>query len=672
MKRRVFVSSALIVALTFAGCSTDAGASAANLDDWFAAPALAPGQILSASPEPVSFTEVPLVVSSDAIAAISDPNINLRRNRRTLPVEVIDDVVNEDPPAAVIAVDADVPVVEFDVLDVDALASTPVLERDEPFQSVAVTWPLDADDAPVLQARVRTLDGQWGDWFEFKDYGVSPDPGTEADLSARAGSVLVMVDDADAIQVATAAPADEALAADDVSLILIGSELPTVDAVAPAAVNAMFFGEPGLAFNASTRPAMITRDQWGASAQRCEFNTPAPIRGAVVHHTATNNTHTQAQAAQQIRNVQAFHQNPRGLGWCDIGYNFIVDRFGNLYEGRAGSMDQPVVGVHATGFNTGFIGLAFLGNFDDIPLPTVALEAAGQALGWRLAQAGVNPAGTVRHTITVTGTRFPRGSTQTLPTIMSHRDVSATVCPGRYIQPGGPQTGLMPRLRQIATATAAGLPVTAVREAEAVVRALYRDLLGRAVDSSGLVTWIDHLLAGNSQADLVNELTRSHEFIRLRVYRAYRDVLRRAPDAAGWSHWIAEIMAGRATVDDVSMHFFFSEEFFLQGGGTMEGFIRHLYRVMLGRNAAQAEVNWWAQHAATHGRRAAVEGIFLSLEAAGHRVHSYFQLFLGRRADASGIATWSNVMLRQSQGAVRIGIAGSPEYRTRAIARFGQ
>ena len=213
-------------------------------------------------------------------------------------------------------------------------------------------------------------------------------------------------------------------------------------------------------------------------------------------------------------------------------------------------------------------------------------------------------------------------------------------------------------------------PTMSPREADAVVRALYRDLLGRDVDPSGLATWTNHLAAGNSQADLVNELTRSLEFTRLRVDRAYRDVLRRAPDAAGFAHWVSEIQAGRVTVDDVAMHFFHSQEFFLQGGGTLDGFIRHLYRVMLGRDAAQAEVSWWAQHASTHGRPAAVQGIFLSPEAAGHRVHSYFQLFLGRRADASGVATWSNVMLQQSQGAVRIGIAGSAEYRSRAVARF--
>ena len=87
----------------------------------------------------------------------------------------------------------------------------------------------------------------------------------------------------------------------------------------------------------------------------------ADVRFAIVHHTAGRNDYTRAEAAAIVKGIQLFHV--QGNGWNDIGYNFLVDRFGTIYEGRFGGVDRNVVGAHALGFNTGSVGIALLGTY---------------------------------------------------------------------------------------------------------------------------------------------------------------------------------------------------------------------------------------------------------------------------------------------------------------------
>jgi SpoIID/LytB domain protein len=207
-------------------------------------------------------------------------------------------------------------------------------------------------------------------------------------------------------------------------------------------------------------------------------------------------------------------------------------------------------------------------------------------------------------------------------------------------------------------------------QAAAIVRALYADILLRDVDSSGLTTWTRELLQGRSQTDLVAMLTRSDEYIRLRVAKAYREVLGREPDSAGADHWWRTIRAGRATVDDVQRRFYDSVEFYNQGGGTHGGFIDLLFDTMVKRAPTDSERQYWVSVMTVSGRAAAVDGIWFSLEAAKIRAGAYYQVFLKREPDAAGLLTWANVLLTRGEGAVRIGIAGSQEYRQLALIRY--
>lgn len=207
-------------------------------------------------------------------------------------------------------------------------------------------------------------------------------------------------------------------------------------------------------------------------------------------------------------------------------------------------------------------------------------------------------------------------------------------------------------------------------EAQSVVKALYEDLLLRPVDPAGLTSWSLKLSSGVGQPALVASLTKSPEYVRLRVRQAYREVLGRGPDPAGLAGWSAQILAGRIPVDDVQRRFFSSTEFLSRSGGTNAGFVANLYRSILGRTATPAEVAPWVANANRFGRGWVVDRIWFSLEAASARAGGYYQLFLKRPADPAGRAGWARVLLAQGEGAVRVGIAGSQEYRLLSLRRF--
>ncbi|WP_372594277.1 DUF4214 domain-containing protein [Actinotalea sp.] len=208
-------------------------------------------------------------------------------------------------------------------------------------------------------------------------------------------------------------------------------------------------------------------------------------------------------------------------------------------------------------------------------------------------------------------------------------------------------------------------------EAEAIVTALYQDLLGRNPEAAGLADWSTQLMAGTSQTALVASLTSSMEYIRLRITQAYRDVLGRAPEAAGMSYWVGEILAGRATVDDVQRRFYDSQEFFNRSGGTATGYVDLLYRTMFERSASAKEAAYWSGRIGVVGRSQVVDGIWFSMEAALYRAGGYYRVFLQREAEWTGRQYWATILLRDGEGAVRIGIAGSVEYAQLAVKRAG-
>jgi hypothetical protein len=178
-----------------------------------------------------------------------------------------------------------------------------------------------------------------------------------------------------------------------------------------------------------SQPAIVLRKEWQANEEIVRGHpTYAPrIELAVIHHTANTNAYTPAQAAAIVRGIEAYHV--QGNGWNDIGYNFLVDRFGNVYEGRAGGIDRNVVGAHAEGFNSGTVGIALIGNFTTATPPKAMQDAVVKLLAWRLDVAHVDPLSTAVYT-SGGNAKFKAGKVVTLRAISGHRDTGSSECPG--------------------------------------------------------------------------------------------------------------------------------------------------------------------------------------------------------------------------------------------------
>ena len=184
------------------------------------------------------------------------------------------------------------------------------------------------------------------------------------------------------------------------------------------------------------RPAMVSRAQWGAAAPVCQVDYSQGLHAAAIHHTASTNNYTQAQVPGLLRGFAEFHMRPEaagGRGWCDLGYNFLVDKFGTIYEGRGGGADLPVVGVHTGGFNSRIVGVAAIGNYEEA-VPSGALnESLSQVIAWKLAQHRVTANSSVTLISGGGASKYPAGTPVTFNTIFGHRDAQLTSCPGRYL-----------------------------------------------------------------------------------------------------------------------------------------------------------------------------------------------------------------------------------------------
>jgi hypothetical protein len=185
-----------------------------------------------------------------------------------------------------------------------------------------------------------------------------------------------------------------------------------------------------------TQPPIISRAQWGADESKVEEPSGyiEKIQAVFIHHTVGSNSYSCAQSASLVRGVMAYHIDTEG--WNDLGYNFLVDKCGQIFEGRSGGVDLPVMGAHTYGFNSYSTGIAFLGDFEGVDGHTVgkptraALEAAARLAAWKLGQYGGNPTGKV--TLEAGGDTgvWDKGDQATLDVISGHRDAFATACPG--------------------------------------------------------------------------------------------------------------------------------------------------------------------------------------------------------------------------------------------------
>ena len=186
---------------------------------------------------------------------------------------------------------------------------------------------------------------------------------------------------------------------------------------------------PPRTLSLAAAPAIVPRLSWGAneSIRRAGPYYAESLRFAIVHHTAGSNNYSRAESAAIVRGIQVYHV--KANGWNDLGYNFLVDKYGQVFEGRYGGFEQNVVGAHAEGFNTGSVGVAVIGTYTGSGVSAAARDALARLIAWRLDVAHVDPLTTLSWT-SGGNARFPRGVPVFLRTVSGHRDTGFTECPG--------------------------------------------------------------------------------------------------------------------------------------------------------------------------------------------------------------------------------------------------
>jgi hypothetical protein len=288
----------------------------------------------------------------------------------------------------------------------------------------------------VGEVHLRTsADGvSWSDWLELDfDPQSGPDPDhEEAGQTGSSHSDLAWVGEADFVQLDVEGGSTE----DVVVHVLDGHGLnrTTLGRAVDIARASLRGGGPAVA-EASARPAIVSRSGWGAdeSLRRRGPSYASSLRYSVVHHTATGNSYTQAEAPGIVRSIYRWHTVNNG--WNDIGYNALVDRFGTVYEGRYGGLDRAVIGAHAAGFNSGSFGISLIGNMEQVSsVPAAAFDSMVNMIAWKFSIHGVDAHGRTTETAG-SGSRFATGQRVTLHTIVGHRDVGNTACPGRALYP---------------------------------------------------------------------------------------------------------------------------------------------------------------------------------------------------------------------------------------------
>ncbi|MFI5817869.1 peptidoglycan recognition protein [Streptomyces rishiriensis] len=194
------------------------------------------------------------------------------------------------------------------------------------------------------------------------------------------------------------------------------------------------------------RPPIVPRSAWLDALARHAQPPPRyddKVVAVFVHHTDSPNGYDCADAPRIIRYLYAGQTGARD--WDDIGYNFLVDRCGTIYEGRAGGVDRPVTGAHTQGFNHRTAGIAALGTFTSgIPVPRAMVDAIAALTAWKLGLSGVDPRADVRLTSSNSRSRYAAGVTVAFPALSGHRDAYMTSCPGAAL------TARLPEIRRAA------------------------------------------------------------------------------------------------------------------------------------------------------------------------------------------------------------------------------
>jgi N-acetylmuramoyl-L-alanine amidase-like protein len=305
---------------------------------------------------------------------------------------------------------------------------SPVVRAPKRFDLVGLSWRREPAGERRAKIRVRAAGGRWGRWT-----AMAPDH------AGGAGAEPVWAGGADAYQLRLDGrprglrarfvnATGSATAGDRLRTALRRTAHGALAAIAGTSARAQTTA-PG----SRGAPAIIPREAWGGDQCRPRA---VPSYGTVqlgyVHHTVNANSYAPQDSAAVVLSICRYHRNENG--WRDIGYNFLVDRYGQIFEGRAGGIDQPVIGAQAQGYNGVSTGVANLGTFSQERQTEAGVAATAELLAWKLSLHGAPVSGRV--SVTSAGgpsSRYRAGRLVTFDRIAGHRDADKTSCPGEAL-----------------------------------------------------------------------------------------------------------------------------------------------------------------------------------------------------------------------------------------------
>jgi hypothetical protein len=453
-------------------------------------------------------------------------------------------------------------------------------------QMVGLTWI--GDDTAEVEVRAESPDGSWSTWTDVHGHHGAPAPGEGV---GRAGGDPVWLgsDGTERVEVRVASGEVTDLRLDAMRWEAAGSPRALVaDRPATSA------GGPTIYARASWAPAGWQGWREGCSPQP---QVMSQLRFSVVHHTAGTNTYSSSDVPGILAGMYRFHTD--GQGWCDIAYNLFVDRFGRAWQGRSGSLHDPIQGGHAKGFNTHSVGIALLGQHHPGGTPaavsptSAALTTLRDLLAWKLSAHNANPRATI-DIVSLGSPRYPEGQRVRLPVIQGHRDSGLTSCPGdlTYSRLAGLRDAVAARI----AATDRPWEWAPFTTGPGFFGRLQNDAAGRGVPNGIVGTHTSLVLRGGWPRDaLATSIVlsaRTDDRIGS-VDRLYRAAFRRSPDDAGLHHWVAQRDAGMPVIG-VARRFALSTEFRRTYDPLADPqFVDRLYRNVLGRAPDQSGMSFW-------------------------------------------------------------------------------
>jgi uncharacterized protein YjdB len=408
------------------------------------------------------------------------------------------------------------------------------------FVVAALTWDADEELAPdaVIEVRVREKRG-WSAWIEVEADDAGPEDGT-----GRAGTDPFITGGATAVQVRVDGRPNDLPANLSLELIPAGASGETevlsglpgaaggAGSTSRLALPAMGQGLAPSSVDIDGVGTMFTRADWGADEAYTDANwTPrfAPLRAAVVHHTAGTNTYTAAQSAGVVKAIYIYHAVTRG--WGDIGYNFLVDQFGQVFEGRKYSIaaredapqDWTIEAGHALGYNSGSLGISALGDFTRVDAPDAReiVDAMTRVISWKFGEARLDMDALSGFFVPLLHNSTTYASGAELPRIFGHGDVAQTACPGHIYDRIGELNGSVSDTVTALNAAAAGdvqyaAHVATIGWLPAVTNGMMTGTVGQSLAMEALRLEV-------SETSLIGELTANAHV-----------------QSIGWTGWVPE------------------------------------------------------------------------------------------------------------------------------------